>query len=61
MNTKHTCHGWCGGPLFLLSEYFAGIEQDEVLPGIYRIILDLSVLETIKAAFPVQDGVFISM
>ena len=50
-------HGWAGGPLILLSKYFAGIAPDEKLPNTYRICPDLSVLTSIKAEFPVKEGI----
>jgi len=30
-------HGWAGGPLFLLSAYYAGIRPDETVKDLYRI------------------------
>ena len=50
-------HGWSGGPLILLSKYFAGIEPVEELSGTYNVFPDLSILKTINANFPVKDGV----
>jgi hypothetical protein len=50
-------HGWSGGPLILLSKYFAGIEPVEEHSNTYRIIPNLSAFKTIKADFPVKDGV----
>ena len=52
-------HGWAGGPLILLSKYFAGIAPDEKLSDTYRICPDLSVLTSIKAEFPVKVGVLV--
>ena len=50
-------HGWAGGPLILLSKYFAGFVPDEKLSNTYQICPDLSVLTNIKAEFPVKEGI----
>lgn len=49
-------HGWAGGPLILLSKYFAGIVPDEKLPNTYRVCPNLSVLKNIFAEFPTKEG-----
>jgi hypothetical protein len=49
-------HGWAGGPLVLLSQYYAGIVPDEEKKDHYIIKPTLAGLQWIDASVPVAKG-----
>ena len=49
-------HGWAGGPLILLSQYYAGIFPDETKANAYVIRPMLAGLHSIKTNMPTRNG-----